>query len=121
MSNVPPVKKIRVESVFEVPAYHTVYSEEGAYEARGGYNVIAYSEVKDGCRLCLFYVGPVDRNDSDEYSAPHEFNAEADVVGFVGRVKDRGWINSEYWYAYESQPIDALPDYALNPHRPEYN
>lgn len=113
--------KVTVGEVFEVPAYRTVRTEEGSYEVRDGFNVIAYSEVRDDIRVCFLYVGDFDRSDANDYAPAYNFANESKAAAFVGRVKDSGRIDTTYWYAYKEENIMALPDYVLNPHRPEYN
>jgi len=92
-----------------------VNSEEGAYDAQVGWNVIARSADHDGWTDWYIYSGCDD-------GLPYLFASGADATAFVGRVKNAGCINAAaYWHCVESKHCDEVPDYAANWWRPEYN
>lgn len=105
-----------VSDVFSVPAYRRVNAEDGAYEAYCGNNVIARCNGDNGCSDYYLYVGP------EGGELPYLFVDSAGAAMFVARVRTAGRIDdTAYWYLFESTDPTELPDYALNPGRPEYN
>jgi hypothetical protein len=104
---------INIYQVFDTAAYSRVESEEGAYDTCVGRNVIASALDSDGMIQRYLYTG-------GNGQTPQVFT-EADAATLVGRVKAAGFINERYWWNFESDDPNALPDYVLNPHREEYN
>ena len=108
-----------VVTVFDVwveNAYHHCRNEDGEYDRFIGYTVLAKSVDCDGFISTYGYTaGNEDRllEVCDDY---------AKVNTFVGRIIERGRINStRYWVCLSCEDSAALPDYVTNPHRPEYN
>jgi len=107
--------RLPISDVFEVPAYFQAYNEEDGerYEYRRGFNVIAY--VTEGrTRQTYLYTG---RN----CEAPICFENESFLEETLNTIKGHGSINPVFWTHVNSEDLDALPDYVLNPHRAEYN
>lgn len=101
-----------IYQVFKTPAYTRVRTEEGDYDAFSGYNIVASCENEVCCEDYLYTGGA---------EFPVIFDSEgADKA--VGQIEDKGSINADdYWDHINTRLKDALPDYVLNPHRPEYN
>jgi hypothetical protein len=105
--------RIKITDVFEAPAYVRVESEEGPYDARRGFNVLAYT-TEGRIRTTWLYTG---RN----CEAAICFENESFLHETLDAIRTNGSINPEFWTAVNSEDLDALPDYVLNPHRMEYN
>jgi hypothetical protein len=103
----------RITTCFYAPAYRHINGEEGSYDAFCGYNVFA-SFVEGSSIHYWFYSG---RADNLPAVFPNEETAKQMQQGMLAK----GWINSECWVCFESKPINELPDYVLNYHKPEYN
>jgi hypothetical protein len=106
--------RIKVATAFVEPAHRRVQSEEGPYDARCGYNVIARSEAdKQGGVTEYIHTGG--------QGIPSLFqDADRAQRLIADKAKTLG-INPALWQAISSHNIHTLPDYVTNPHRPEYN
>lgn len=106
--------RIAINEVFAVPAYRQATSPEGEkYEYKCGENIVAYV-VNGRTRDAYLYVGR-------GYDVPICFENPSLVLDTLEAIQAKGSINPDYWYHYNRENLDSLPDYVLNPHRPEYN
>jgi hypothetical protein len=107
---------LSVADVFTAPAYRRVNAEDGAFEAYAGDNVIAKIVDADGHVHSFVYAGPTGG------MLPYLFTSGIKAAAFVERVKAAGRINAAaYWFLADVRDPNELPDYVVNPHRPEYN
>jgi len=107
---------LTVHSVWAAYAYRQVNSEEGAYYAIAGHNVFVDLIDADGSVHVFVYGGP------DNGGARYVFSDGAELDAFVARVKATARIKAAaYWLPVEVRDPNELPDYVVNPHRPEYN
>lgn len=107
------MSRIKTIDTWTEPAYCQVMSDEGPYEAHMGYNVMA-KIVHGKNSFYLIYRGTPDG------SLPMVLG-ETVAERLVSRIKERGTIDPTYWTFVANSDSEALPDYVLNPHRPEYN
>jgi hypothetical protein len=114
--------RIKLDYVGCENLYSQAVSPEGErYDYRAGCMVRAITTGSDdhgGYSDYWIYVGP--NGDTTGNGGVECFNDD-DAVKFVNRVKDYGSINPACWFNCERSYHNDLPDYAVNPHRPEYN
>lgn len=111
---------VKIVDCFTVPAYRRVNSEEGPYDAHCGWNVIATSVGKCGRLFHWLYVGRKENPSADSHPAVC-FGRESAAQAHVNRQVSAGAIDDQWWWMFDMQDPNELPDYVLHPERPEYN
>lgn len=91
---------------FVVPAYVRVDSEEGQYDAQSGYNLVAKTQDANGIVTEWVYNERIDHEPTAQEAA-----RACKALGF----------NESMFTAVSVYDPQELPDYVLNPQRPEYN
>ncbi len=101
---------MKIHSAFTAPAYRQCENEEGRYDAFVGYNVFAET------------TGPLIEYHGYTGGEPglKVFDLAA-AEQLAERVKAAGSIRPELWEHVGNADCSELPDYVLNPWRPEYN
>lgn len=108
MDLIAPVNDLKATEIFYVPNYHTVHTEDGVYQTRHGNNVIARIDGAYGARFEWTLI-----DESGEPAvAPDD---SVDAKDFANRLEGGRWSH------ISTISLDDLPDYVLNPWRPEYN
>ena len=105
---------IKVTRTHLEPAYRQVNSEEGAYDAHVGWNIIAI----DTHGNYWLYVGKKETPEAD-YNPPVCFRDDTIAQTYADRIGQEG-LNEKYWWCFHA-PSPYLPDYVTNYWRPEYN
>lgn len=104
---------LKVLDVFTGAAHCWVNSEDGGYYALQGYNVIARCAHDSGC------VGSYVHSDSDGLHSVFDY-AEGERI--ADRIMKAGSIDpSKFWDCVSVTDPTDLPDYVLDPDRPEFN
>ena len=113
--------RTRITEAHYQKAYYNVSNEDGCYEAHRGYNVFVNWVDEDNCRHEAVYVGRREHANSEDY-APCVVFTEDDAESFVDYINSVGSVDIDgWWYWFSSMRCDGMPDYVINPHRPEYN
>ncbi len=107
--------RLVINDCFSAPSYRTVHLEDGVYETCVGRYVVAYVTNGDYREVYIF------TKDAD--CAPYVWlNPDEDVADrFADRVLAAGTINEDLWMHVRSEKLHQLPDYVLDPTRPEFN
>jgi hypothetical protein len=95
--------------------YRRCNDEDGAYDAHVGYIVRAVSAD------CADYTDHFIYSGRAGGEVPVVFSGRDGAERLVDRIYSAGCINLAYWWCYLSVSCNELPDYVLNPDRPEYN
>jgi hypothetical protein len=111
---------VKITDCFLAPAYHQVCSEEGRYDAHCGWNVLASSTDERGYRIHWLYVGRKENPEATSHPAV-VFGRESAAQSYADHRIEAGEIDDRYWWDFDSQNPNDLPDYVLHPERPEYN
>lgn len=98
--------------VYEVPAYRQCQSDEGYYDRQVGFHVLAKVLTPEGLLEEYLYTG-----EGDLFEVFDRDGAER----LVERVRAAGAIDPTFWFVTSVSDPQALPDYVVNWHLPEYN
>ena len=110
------MSRLPISDAWAEPAYRRVNSEEGAYDAFCGYNLLARVRTKDG------YVETYLYTNGDEDGAAYVFPNQQQADLCTHLVKSKGSIDAEaLWLCVGCADPDALPDYVTDPYRAEFN
>ncbi len=110
---------IEIDDVFVVSAYRQVQADEGSYDVRCGFNVIARSkQTPNGNYGYWVCTGPEDANGN---KLARVYQTEAWAIGFANMIRGVGKIRIVHWYCFEEKNVNDLPDYVTDPHNPLFN
>jgi hypothetical protein len=106
--------KQAIYAVHAEPWYGQGQGEDGYFNYRGGWNVVAsVHNTEDGCNYHYLYKG--------EGELIESFDEQAKAEQVVTLVQKAGEIDEAFWHLQNIDDPNELPDYVTNWWRPEYN